>query len=121
MLKRTIILTVPLLFAATALGNGWDWDVDAVQDNSEWSESVLQWASDIHPAHPSLDYLEANIQPPPREMWCIDSSWYENCEDWSDHMNDWLHQYLRVPRSAKLPAGLLDYPEECSSTCDDIW
>jgi hypothetical protein len=35
-------------------------------------------------------------------------------------MEDWLHQYMRIPFSASLP-DLPDYPEECASTCDDIW
>ena len=120
-MKRTTLLTLPLLFAATAFGNGWDWDVNAVYDNSEWSEATLEWASDLHPRTPSYEHLEENVEPPPREMWCIDSTWYENCEDWSDHMEDWVRGYLRLPASAKLPADLPDYPEECASTCDDIW
>ena len=120
MLKRTSLLVLSLFVAASAFGNGWDWDVNAVNDNSGWSEDTLAWAAELHPAGPSFAYLEDNIPPPPREMWCVDSSWYENCDGWSDHMEDWLHQYMRIPFSASLP-DLPDYPEECASTCDDIW
>jgi hypothetical protein len=121
MLRKIPLVFAVSVFASTAFGSGWDWDVAEVNDNSSWDTLTLDWAAEAHPNNPSHAFLEANIPPPPREMWCIDSTWGENCDDWSHHMDWWLHAYLHIPLSKPLPSGLPDYPEECASSCDDIW
>ncbi len=121
MIRKTLLILSTTLFATAAFGHGWDWELGVVEENSHWVTQNLQWAHDVHPANPSAQYLRNNIMPPPREMWCFDDEWEENCEDWSLHMDEWLHEYLDIPTSQALPSTLPDYPEECASSCDDIW
>ncbi len=120
MMKKTLILLTTTFLFGNAFGAGWEWDWPSVIENSEWSQETLDWFSDTHPQNPSDTCLLNNVTPPPREMWCIDSDWEENCDDWSQHMNRWLHVQLNIPLNQSLPSGIPDYPEECSSTCDDI-
>lgn len=121
MIKNALMVLTGTLLTTTALGNGWDWVVESVIDNSEWSQETLDWFSDASPLNPTDTFLLTNVNPPPREMWCIDSTWEENCEDWSFHMDFWLHNHLNIPLSQPLPSTLPDYPEECPSSCDDLF
>jgi len=122
MMKKTLLLFAGTLLATAAFGEGWDWDVSEVIASGEWRQETLDWAQDIHPNPPTQTWLLANQNPPPREMWCpMPETWEENCDGWSPHMEFWLRNYLQIPYTDPLPASLADYPEECASSCDDIW
>lgn len=108
------------LVSASAYAAGWDFDEE--YESREWRSISLYWARAIHPDEPQTGWISENIDPPPREMWCIPQSGYEDepadCEVYDDLMDDWLRYYLELGPNDPIPDPLdAPWPPECSSAC----
>ena len=114
-LSRALFVSILVLAGpALALTDGWDVTEEVVE--REWNSARLVWARQVHPDKPAYSVI-AGIDAPPREMWCIDSTWAVDCDAWETHMDVWLHHYLDIPYGDPLPSNLPSYPKECSSSC----
>lgn len=108
------------LLASIPAVAGDGWDLGDELEARQWRTPTLSWAQSIHPSPPpSAAHMEADVIPPPREMWCVDSlNWEQYCEAWEYSMEQWLHHYLDIHYSDPLPTDLPKFPKECPSLCD---
>lgn len=119
-MNRIIGLALFALSFATATSTNiaraafWDWDEDEVQERL-WAGYNLSWAADIAPQHPSWTWLQANISPPPRELWCRFNTvpTQADCNEHFARTQDWVDDYL----GEHVPLAELDYNPECASSC----
>lgn len=108
-------LTAALLLATPTLAwasPGWDWDEEF--QSRHWRQDTLDWASDIHPDHPTDQFLLNYVDPPAEEMWChyLENPILEDYQIHGDLMQDWLHYYLEIPLEESLPQVPMK-PAEC--------
>lgn len=115
------LLTAAVLFApAVASAYWWEDETEKLEDTARiWTPASLQWASDIHPAHPSTAWIQANVAPPARELWC-DPAYAGTpgplaCDIHLDRLDTWAQGYLNVQT---VPQSVFDtYVAECPSIC----
>ncbi len=112
--SRTIAATFLALFSSVAFAAPWDWDEEG--GSRFWRSASLWWAQDIHPQHPSISWIDQNVEPPPREMWCMHQGTPPSQTDCDIHhglVEDWAEAYT----GTYVPWQDLDYPRECPSSC----
>lgn len=117
-MHRTLpLLALASLFAtssnARAGTGGWDWDEEVAE--RVWNDDSVGWAADLHPTHPPERVLEAFVEPPPRELWCVYVARpsERDCDEHAARLEAWAQNYLG--RSVR--AEELGFPPECSSPC----
>ncbi len=117
-MSRKVWLLVALAAAAPAMALTDGWDIEDEAAVRQWRTASLNWAKAVHPEHPTVATIQAEVSAPPREMWCPTAgSWPVDCEAWDAHMDVWLHHYLEIPYGEALPSDLPAWPKECSSSC----
>jgi hypothetical protein len=106
-------------FSSAALATGWDWDEE--DGFRIWRPSSLQWAQAVDPQHPSIGWINANVAPPPREMWCVGAPapTETDCDIHYDLTEDWLVAFLGLSSPSQLPQYLPPFPAECTSICSE--
>lgn len=111
------------LTALAASPPAWAWDWDDEPEQRQWRTATLDWAQDM--AWDELGEtwthaeLQAEIAPPPRELWCVEAPapTQQDCQTLNTRVRTWLRAFLEVPAGDPLPLGLPVMPAECSSIC----
>ncbi len=113
-MKTPLILTA-LLVATTAQAGGSDWEWDEEFASRHWRTATLNWASDVHPNHPSHATIIATMAPTPEEMWCHGppSPTPDDLDIWKDLKDEWLRDFLDLGPNDPIPGGLPPFPKEC--------
>ena len=108
----TLCLTAALT-ASIAHASFWDWDEELQQ--RVWCGWNLSWATSIDPQHPTWLWLQQNVAPPPREMWCRynTSPTTADCNTHRALTQSWADSFL----GEHIPFADLGYVPECSSSC----
>lgn len=106
-------LTLFAAFSATARAGWWDWDEEL--QLRTWGAWNLSWVSNIDAQHPSWLWLQQNVAPPPREMWCRYNTTptAQDCSVHFSRMQTWVDNYF----GTHVPFADLDYTPECASSC----
>ena len=116
---RFALISAGLLLALPALAVSWEWDDEII--NREWRQESLNWASNSHIEQPSPLVLLATTAPPPREMWCVESTepTPDDCDVFDALLTTWTRDFLNIPGQDPVPlAALNNFPAECSSICN---
>lgn len=115
--NRLFLAAIVATFSSVALAGGWDWDEE--DGFRVWRPSSLQWARAVDPQHRSVGWIEANVAPPPREMWCLGATapTATDCDIHYDRTETWLVAYLNLNNASQLPSYLPPFPAECGDYC----
>jgi hypothetical protein len=112
---KVVGVVLAAVAAGTAYAAMWDWTMEV--QSRHWRTASLNWARNIHPAHPSTSWIQSNYIPPAHEIWCHNapSPTAADCDEFSMRLEEWLQDFLDV---SDVPESAFNtFPKECASVC----